>query len=96
MQFNATTNVPWITGGNGMSTGSPNNLVLQLQGLEIQDMEDGDHDGIITITPTTPNISAVKFPGSAQAGLPGVHFVAPVAFTDTLDTDYVVVHGRGP
>jgi hypothetical protein len=95
VQFDATSNVAWLTSGSGMTTGSPDNLVMNLQANEIRALPHGEHDGMLTITPTTPNISSVQIPVRLKLNLPEVRVVMPVAFTDTVTSDYVVVHGRG-
>jgi len=95
VQFNATSTVPWLTGGNGFTTGSPNNIRMSLQAAEIRKLAYGEHNGMLTITPTTPNISPTFLPVRLKVNLPEVRVVTPIAFTDTVATDYVVVHGRG-
>ena len=94
VQFDAISNVAWLTGSSG-TTGAPGNLTMSLQGTEIRELPAGEHDGLLTITPTTPNVTPVDIPVRLTLNLPEVRMVMPVAFTDTVATDYVVVHGRG-
>lgn len=95
VQFNVTSTVPWLTGGNGFTTGSPGNIVVNLQAAEIRQLAYGEHNGFLTITPTTPNVSPTQLPVRLKVNLPEVRVAMPVAFTDTVASDYVVVHGRG-
>jgi hypothetical protein len=92
IQFNASTNVPWLTAGNGM-TGSPNNLTLTLLSSALSTMANGIYPGTITLT--APNVTALQIPVSLNLRLPEVHFVAPVAFSDTVANDFVIARGAG-
>ncbi|MGB5080763.1 MAG: IPT/TIG domain-containing protein [Burkholderiales bacterium] len=94
VQFNASSNVPWLTVGNG-TTGSPNNLALSLQSSQLSAMANGTYTGTVTIATAAPNISSLQIPVSLNLRLPEVHFVAPVAFSDTVDKDTVIVRGQG-
>src|SRR6266568_90408 len=94
VQFNASSNVPWLTASGG-TTGSANNLALTLQSAQLSSMANGVYGATITLTSSTPNISPLQIPASLTLRLPEVHFVAPVAFLDTVATDYVIVRGAG-
>src|SRR6267378_8390723 len=48
-----------------------------------------------TVTLNAPNVTALQIPVSLDLRLPEVHFVAPVAFLDTVATDTVIVRGAG-
>src|SRR6266571_3564256 len=87
-------NVPWLTASGG-TTGSANNLALTLQSAQLSSMANGVYGATITLTSSTPNISPLQIPASLTLRLPEVHFVAPVAFSDTVATDYVIVRGAG-
>jgi hypothetical protein len=92
--FTASTGVPWLTAASG-TTGSPNNLALTLQSTELNSMANGTYTATITITSSAPNVSSLQIPVSFKLRLPEVHFVAPVAFTDTVASDTVIVRGQG-
>lgn len=92
--FTASTGVPWLTAGSG-TTGSPNNLALTLQSSQLSSMANGTYTATIIITTATPNISSLQIPVSLNLRLPEVHFVAPVAFSDTTASDTVIVRGQG-
>ncbi len=94
VQFNASSNMPWLTASGG-TTGSANNLALTLQSTELSQMANGTYTATLTITTATPNVSSLQIPVSFNLRLPEVHFVAPVAFTDTVANDYVIVRGAG-
>jgi len=96
VQFSAATNAAWINAnGASMSTGATNNLALQLQGAAISQLANGLHTATLTLTPSTPNIAPLQIPVTLDLRLPEVHFVAPVAFTDTDTSDYVIIRGDG-
>jgi hypothetical protein len=92
--LNAQTNVPWLTAGNA-TTGTQNNLSLSLQSAEIQQLKNGTYNGRITLTSAAANVTPLTIPVALTVRLPEVHYVAPVAFTDTVATDYVYVRGEG-
>ena len=54
--FSAASNVPWLTVTGG-TTGSPNNLTLNLVSGQLDLMANGTHPATITLTTAAPNIS---------------------------------------
>jgi hypothetical protein len=94
LQFTAQSNVPWLA-VSGSPTGSVNNLALSLKSSELSKMSNGIYAGTITLTATTSNISPLQIPVSLNLRLPEVNFVAPVAFSDTVASDYIIVRGEG-
>lgn len=95
VSFDLTSDVPWIAPRYGLTTGSPNNLVVALQVHEIRRLAHGIYDGTITLVPSAPNVARKEIAVRLRVNLPEVRAVMPVASTDTVASDYVVVHGRG-
>jgi hypothetical protein len=91
--FTAESNVPWLS-VTGANTASPNNLTASLSQSAITALPAGAHTATVTIVPAN-GAQPLQIPVTLDMRLPEVHFVAPVAFTDTLLTDYVIVRGRG-
>lgn len=94
LQITANSNVPWLT-VTGSPTGTANNLSLALPPTELRKLANGSYTATITLTTNTPNVSPLQIPVSLNLRLPEVHFVAPVAFSDTVAADYVIVRGEG-
>ncbi|HUK01504.1 MAG TPA: hypothetical protein VLW26_04420 [Steroidobacteraceae bacterium] len=93
LQISAQSDAPWLAASGGM-TGAANNVSLALDTTSLQQLADGMHAATITIT-APGNISALQIPVVLNVRLPEVQFVAPVAFSDTVATDYVIVRGHG-
>ena len=94
LQLQPQASVPWLT-LSAATTGSANNLTMSLVPAQLQPLADGTYSGTVTVTSATPNITPLLIPVTLTMNLPEVQFVAPVAFTDTVGTDYVIVRGQG-
>jgi hypothetical protein len=90
--FTVQSNVPWLT-VTGSTTAA--DLSIALQSAEIGALEYGTYNGTIHVQPSNPNITPLDIPVALDMHVPEVHMIAPVAFTDSLTTDYVVVRGTG-
>jgi hypothetical protein len=93
LQVTAQSNAPWLIATGG-ATGAANNVSLTVDATALQQMADGMHTATLTIS-APGNITPLQIPVSLNVQLPEVHFVAPVAFSDTIATDYVIVRGQG-
>ena len=93
LQVTAQSNAPWlaVTGG---TTGSPDNVSLAIDASSLQQMANGTYTATITIS-APGQISSLQISVVLTLRLPEVKFVAPVAFSDTVATDYVIVRGDG-
>ena len=93
IEFSVQGNVPWLS-VTGDTTGTADNLALTLVTDQLPQLPFGISTGTLVVTPTN-GATPLQIPVNIDVRLPEVHFVAPVAFTDTLDTDYVIVRGGG-
>ena len=91
--FSVQGDVPWLS-VTGDATGAADNLSLALVSNQLPQLPFGVSSGTLIVTPTN-GATPLQIPVNIDVRLPEVHFVAPVAFTDTLDTDYVIVRGGG-
>ena len=87
--------VTWLTASGPVVTGGADNLALTIPKAALETLPNGVLHGSVTLRPRVPNVAALVVPVTLTVRLPEVHFVAPVAFTDTLETDYVIVRGLG-
>jgi hypothetical protein len=94
LQLTARADVPWIVPAD-VVTGTADDLALSFPKSEIAALASGLHTGTITLTPTAPNVQALTIPVRLTVRLPEVSFVAPVVFTDTAESDYVIARGAG-
>jgi len=91
--FTVQSDVPWLS-VSGNTTGSADNLALTVVANQLPQLSFGVHTGTLWVTPANGAVP-LEIPINIDMRLPEVNFVAPVAFTDTLDTDYVIVRGSG-
>jgi hypothetical protein len=91
--FSVQGDVPWLS-VTGNATGAADNLSLALVSNQLPQLPFGVSSGTLIVTPAN-GATPLQIPVTLDVRLPEVHFVAPVAFTDTLDTDYVIVRGGG-
>jgi len=91
--FTVQSDVPWLS-VTGNTTGSADNLSLAVVASQLPQMPFGISTGTLVITPAN-GAQPLQIPVNLHVRLPEINFVAPVAFTDTLDTDYVIVRGAG-
>lgn len=87
--------VTWLSAPAPVVTGTASNLALALVKTSLAELPNGVYHGNVTLTPRTAGITALVVPVTLTVRLPEVTSVAPVAYTGTLDTDYVVVRGSG-
>jgi hypothetical protein len=90
----AATDVPWIAVSD-VTRADADNLVLAIPREQIGGLENGVYQGTVTLTSPEADVRPLRIPVTLTLRLPEVHFVSPVAFTDTAETDYVVVRGEG-
>jgi len=86
-------NVPWLS-ATGNTTAADGNLGLALVANQLPQLPFGISTGTLVVTPTN-GATPLQIPVNIDMRLPEVNFVAPVAFTDTLDSDYVIARGGG-
>ena len=91
--FSVQSDVPWLA-VNGGSTGAVNNMAFAVVANQLSQLPFGIATGTLTVTPANGALP-LQIPVSIDVRLPEFHYVAPVAFTDQLDTDYVIVRGSG-
>ena len=90
--LSAQSNVPWlsVTGG---SSASANNIALTIDSTKLGAMANGVYHA--TITASATNVTPLAISVDLNLRLPEVRFVAPVAFTDTVASEAVIVRGQG-
>lgn len=91
--FTVQSDVPWLS-VSGNTTGSSDNLGLTVVANQLPQLSFGVHTGTLLVTPAN-GATPLQIPINIDMRLPEVNFVAPVAFTDSLLTDYVIVRGSG-
>jgi hypothetical protein len=92
VQVSTQSDASWLTVTGG-SSANVNNLSLVIDSTKLSQLPDGVHHA--TITATAPNVTPLSIPVELTLRLPEVHFVAPVAFTDTVASEEVIVRGQG-
>jgi hypothetical protein len=92
--FNVQSSAAWLI-ATGTTTGAAGNVSVSLSPSELQQMAYGIHNATLTIAPTGSSARPLQIPVSLNLRLPEVHFVAPVAFTDSVANDYVIARGAG-
>jgi len=91
--FTVQSDAPWLS-VTGNTTGTADNLALTIVASQLPQLTFGIHTGTLLVTPAN-GAQPLQIPINIDMRLPEINFVAPVAFTDTLDTDYVIVRGAG-
>lgn len=93
--FVASSGAPWLT-VSPAGTAAPTGVIdVAVAPGALVGLANGTHATSIDVAPSVAGLSSGTVPVTLTLSLPRVDRVAPVAYSDALTTDYVVVRGAG-
>lgn len=90
--LHASTDAPWLSAALGAGS---NELALTVSKASLATLANGTYTASVTVSAGQSNVAPLQIPFTLRVQLPEMRFVAPVAFSDTVASDYVIARGAG-